>query len=257
MRDINFLFVGFVALLLGCDLCDKIASLEGSFEGQAVRSGDEIAFSASGVVSVEANAARGNVAERKSDSVGLSENEKRFGHLKGFLGGAVKVDRDRKNGGDIFRYEGRMKAFLNWLEGNDPDHSKRNLLAGFMKKVFDLVKEAAQKQPLSHEFNNLIGWIKGSNGDGEGSKILIKAGITTISDVRSDDQVEALIKAVLTTKICDGTALSVFFQKLNDVFDGKQEDKSESRILERLQGLLSDETPEGPFGVLKEKIAKL
>ncbi|UGQ17980.1 hypothetical protein [Borrelia sp. RT1S] len=248
MKNLNVLFVCTLVFISGCGLCSKVTSLEGSIEGQVVSPDGEAEFSASGSVS----------SSRKGTAVAsLSSERKRFEGFKGFLGGAVvvKVNLDRKNAADIKRHEERQKAFFDWLEKNDPDYSKRKSLVDSMKRVYILVKEGTQKQPLSHEFSNLIGWIKGSDdGNGAGKKILEDAGITTIGDVKSDEQVDALVKAVLASSSCDGTALSVFFQKLNDVFNGDQKDGS--KVLEKLQELLSTDRSDGPFERLKERLER-
>ncbi|UGQ16798.1 hypothetical protein [Borrelia sp. RT5S] len=243
MKNLNVLFVCTLVFISGCGLCSKVTSLEGSIEGRVVGPDGEVEFSASGSVSS---------SRKGTTSASLSSERKRFEGFKGFLGGAgaVKVNLDRKNAADIKRYEERRRAFFEWLEKNDQDDSKRKSLVDSMKRGYNLVKEGTQKQPLSHEFENLIGWIQGSDdGKGAGKKILEDAGITTISDVKSEEQVDALVKAVLASSSCDGTALSLFFQRLNDVFDGKQEDNS--KVLAKLQELLSDDKPDGPFERLK------
>ncbi|WKC58689.1 hypothetical protein [Borrelia sp. P9F1] len=251
MKNVNILVCTLV-FMLSCGLCGKVASLEGSIEGRVVGPGGEAEFSASGSVVATAKKA----TAKKSASVSLSEEEKRFESLRDFMGGAVKVDRNRKNESDIQRYEERRKDFFEWLGKNDPDHSKRKSLVDSMKRVHALVKKGAQAKPLSHEFNNLIGWIKGSDGgNGAGKKILEDAGINTIGDVKTDEQVDALIKAVLASSICDGTALSVFFQKLNDVFNGKHKDESE--VLAKLQELLTDKKVDGLFEVLKKRLSEI
>ncbi|AYE36810.1 hypothetical protein DB313_04745 (plasmid) [Borrelia turcica IST7] len=224
MKCISMLLVLMSTFVFSCKLYEALAEEEASIESEAMPL-DEAKISSLDKETVPAVQADGT-PEQIVASVGLEgEESKKFEHLKGSLGDAIKV-----NGkGEEKRKENeeRQKEFFDWLDKNDPDLSKRKELAELMKKVYGLLKEHAQNSEQIKSF------VEGTPKDENVKKI----GVTSARDIKTDEQVEALIKAVLGHSEESGTNLSLFFQKLGDAFgteDGESQ-KSNEKILEELK----------------------
>ncbi|WKC58688.1 Mlp family lipoprotein [Borrelia sp. P9F1] len=155
----------------------------------------------------------------------------------------------------------KQKAFFGWLKDNDPDYSKRKELAEAVGKVYDFIKE---KAGTSEEIRQII--EKGK--DDEGMK---RAGLGKPGDLKTDEQVGALVKYVMEQQ--DDLDLEVgssniksFFDELGAVFDddlaaaakGKdkveKKDRSNEEVFEDLKKFLTDESEDGQFETLKSTL---
>nr|WKT13961.1 Mlp family lipoprotein [Borrelia sp. BU AG58] len=153
--------------------------------------------------------------------------------------------------------QARQKEFFEWLENNDPDHSKRKELADSMGKVYGLIKENAK---TSKEIKEIID--KANSDNDEGMK---RAGIKSPDDLKTDAQVDALVKYVVGTdeewELNSGSsAIKAFFEELGGVFDdslagssrgnGDNKSRTNEEVFEDFKKLFSDDG-DSEFDTLK------
>ncbi|UGQ17979.1 hypothetical protein [Borrelia sp. RT1S] len=153
----------------------------------------------------------------------------------------------------------KQKAFFEWLKDNDSDYSKRKEIADAMEKVYGLIKGNAG---ASKEIEGII--EKGQNDEG-----MKRAGLKSPSDLKSDEQVDALVKYVggtddeWTLPNGDSSSIKTFFGELGAVFDddlasaakdrGEEKERSNEEVFEDLKKVFSDEDSD-PFDVLKSAL---
>ncbi|UGQ16799.1 hypothetical protein [Borrelia sp. RT5S] len=191
--------------------------------------------------------ARERVARQKADKKVVSL-EKSLDDVLGVLyegGGAASA---------------KQKAFFEWLKDNDPDYSKRKEIADAMEKVYDLIKEKAE---TSQEIKEII-------EQGQGDEGMKKAGLRTSSDLKSDEQVGALVGYVMRAGDAldlesGGSAIKTFFEELGAVFDdsladgatkgkGEKKERDNEEVFKGLIKLLTDETDGEEFDMLRSTL---
>ncbi|UPA11279.1 hypothetical protein bpSLO_001130 (plasmid) [Borrelia parkeri] len=180
-------------------------------------------------------------------SVYISDDEKRnFESLEEYVGSAIKINGRSKSDQDKFK--NMYQKFFKWLKKEDLSSSLKRLKLGRdMKKVYDFIKSNASD---SKEIQNLI---SGSSG----SEILRSAGIHSASDIKSDAEVEALMRLSVSSINYSGYYLSLFFQRLADSFEYCYDcsDNSFDYVFRQMESVLDGTSYKGgDFATLKTKI---
>ncbi|BDU63368.1 hypothetical protein BOFE_09080 (plasmid) [Candidatus Borrelia fainii] len=180
-------------------------------------------------------------------SVYISDDEKsKFESLEKYVGDAIKVNGRSKS--DQEKFKNIYQTFFKWLKKDDlPSSFKRLALGRDMKKVFDFIKSNASG---SKEIQNLI-------IEGKDKEILRSAGIYSTSDIKSDAEVEALMKLSVSDKVYSGNYLSLFFQRLADSFEDCYDcsDNSFDYVFRQMKSVLDGTSYKSDdFSTLKTKI---
>ncbi|WP_445436452.1 hypothetical protein [Candidatus Borreliella tachyglossi] len=122
--------------------------------------------------------------EALDDEAEVEAKRDTFENLKGFLSDIIWFFKDE----DHPAMRKRHKEFFEWLEKNDSDSSKRSALGKGMDRMYSIIKREAA---TSKEVYDII-------KRGKDSDIFKQAKIESPLDIKGDEQVDALVKYVLT-----------------------------------------------------------
>ncbi|UPA14014.1 hypothetical protein [Borrelia turicatae] len=193
-----------------------------------------------------------NCKSREINSTGgmivyISDDEKKkFESLEKYVGSAIKINGRSRSDQD--KFNNMYQKFFKWLKKEDSSSSfKRLKLGRDMKKVFDFIRSNASD---SKEIQNLI-------TVSSGSEILRSAGINSASDIKSDAEVEALMRLSVSDRFYSGYCLSLFFQRLADSFEYCYDcsDNSFDYVFRQMESVLDGTAyKSGDFATLKSKI---
>ncbi|AYE36811.1 hypothetical protein DB313_04750 (plasmid) [Borrelia turcica IST7] len=243
MKYIGILFACLIIFTFSCTLYEDI----GNIDAVADLLADQQEAASTGLKDASTGL--------KDTSTGLSKldkKEKKVSSLKETLENSSNVLYESSS-----PTKTRQEEFFKWLEENDSDYSKRKQLEESMDKVFSLIKDSASS---STEIKEII--AKGQSDAG-----IIKAGIKTADDIKTDEQVDALVKFVTGTgddldlesgsssiKAFFGTLAEVFDDDLNDVMtDKKGQKRGHDKVFEDLKKVFSEDS-DGPFDILKDAL---
>ncbi|QMU99776.1 hypothetical protein F0310_05005 (plasmid) [Borrelia sp. A-FGy1] len=186
----------------------------------------------------------------------INNKEKKISSLKEMLGNSSNVLYGNGNSSVKSRYE----ELFRWLKENDSDYSKRNQIESSIDKVFSLIKSSA---PNSTEMKEII-------EKGQDDENIVKSGIKSVIDIKTDTQVEALVKFItgpgseLDLNV-GSSVIKFFFEELVQVFDNalyyaangkKNEDKKERTNDDLFQDFIEvfSDKPDSPFVILRDSL---